>query len=324
MRAGRMARNNPDNSRKGTPLAVVVSAILHLGIVGFLFLATLSCSTFESAFAVLHLPDSWNPITCAKPLQLPGEPIEAVLIGPTGAPPPKSANVKPQPNTTPPPPTVPPPPTPTPPKPTTQPLPPPPEHPDTKDQERVVQDAAQKAEDAKKEQEEKQRQRQSELDAEAAKKKAEEQKKVDDLFAKLDAAQNQSRQADSKAKQAQQQLADLKNAQDNGLPDLPNAAQRQTGSNGKDNDLRAQYQAAIQNTLKQNWYGPANIPNQPCLLHIVQARGGTVLSATVDSSCPYDDAGKKSVEDAARRAGDLPYKGFETVFTDKVDMYFKP
>ena len=324
MRAGRMARNNPDNSRKGTPLAVVVSAILHLGIVGFLFLATLSCSTFESAFAVLHLPDSWNPITCAKPLQLPGEPIEAVLIGPTGAPPPKSANVKPQPNTTPPPPTVPPPQTPTPPKPTTQPLPPPPEHPDTKDQERVVQDAAQKAEDAKKEQEEKQRQRQSELDAEAAKKKAEEQKKVDDLFAKLDAAQNQSRQADSKAKQAKQQLADLKNAQDNGLPDVPNAAQRQTGTNGNDNSLLAQYQAAIQNAVTQNWLRPDNMPNTPCIVHIVQLVGGDVMSAKVDSSCPYDDAGKRSIENAVLRAQPLPYKGFEKVFQREVTFTFRP
>ena len=33
---------------KATPKAVVLSAILHIGIVGFLFLAILPCSTYES------------------------------------------------------------------------------------------------------------------------------------------------------------------------------------------------------------------------------------------------------------------------------------
>jgi len=193
------------------------------------------------------------------------------------------------------------------------------------DQERVVADAMQKAEDAKKLQEEKERQRQSELDAQAVKQKEEKQKQIDALFAKMDAAAQQTKQLDSKAAQAKQQLADLKNAQDNAQPDLPNTAQRQTGQNGPDSGLRAQYQAAIQNVLKQNWTGPDNIPaGQLCLLHIIQLEGGQVMSAKVDPSCPYDDAGKKSVEDAALRANTLPYKGFESVFSRNVDMYFKP
>ena len=36
-----------DESR-ATPKAVVLAAILHLGIVGFLFLAILPCSRFEA------------------------------------------------------------------------------------------------------------------------------------------------------------------------------------------------------------------------------------------------------------------------------------
>ncbi|RDJ00325.1 protein TolA [Dyella solisilvae] len=311
------------DSPKGTSKAVILSAILHLGIVGFLALAVVPCSFYETLFTTLHLPESWNPITCAKPVQLAGEIIEATLVGPTAAPPPKSTPAKPIPNTVPPPPSIPPPPSEETPKVKT--LPPPPEHPDVIDQEKVVADAAQKAEDAKREQEEKQKQRAAELDAQAAKQKLERQKQLDELFAKMDAADQQTKQAQNKAKQAKQQMEDLKNAQDNGLPDLPNAAQRQTGQNGPDNSLRAQYQAAIQNVLKQNWVGPDNIPaNQQCLLHIVQLPGGQVVSAKVDSSCPFDDAGKKSVEDAAMRANTLPYKGFESVFSRNVDMYFKP
>ena len=133
---------------KATPKAVVLSAILHIGIVGFLFLAILPCSSYESAFQALHLPAWMNPITCSKPLELQGQVIEATLIGPTGSPPPKAVKVKPVPDSVPLPPTVPPP---TPleieaPKVDT--LPPPPKHVDVKDQERVVADAAKKAEEA--------------------------------------------------------------------------------------------------------------------------------------------------------------------------------
>ena len=309
-----------DRNPKGTPLAVALSAVLHLGIVVFLFLATLSCSSYEKFLSALHLP---NPISCTPPpLQLSGPVIEATLIGNTAAPPPKSEKVKPVPNTVPPPPSVPPPPPPPVVQPKQSPLPPPPEHPDVVDQERVVQEGLEKAENAKKEQEEKQRQRQAELDAQAAKKKAE-QEKVDELFKQLDAASAQTQKAESKAKQAKQQLADAKNAQANGLENLPNAAQRQTGNNSN-STLLSQYMAAIQNAVTQNWIRPDTMPNAPCVVHIVQIPGGQVLSAKASSGCPYDAAGKKSVEDAVLRAQPLPYQGFESVFRREIEFTFIP
>lgn len=312
-----------DESNKGTSKAVVLSAILHLGIVGFLAFAILPCSFYESLFETLHLPASWNPIACAKPLELPGQIIEATLIGPTGSPPPKATKTKPVPDTVPPPPAVPPP---TPPTeaPQVKTLPPPPEHPDLKDQEKVVQDALQKAEDAKKEQEEKQRQRQAELDAQAAKKKEEEKKKLDDLFKKMDAASAQTTKLDNRAKQAKQQMEDLKNAQDDGQSDLPPADQRQTGTNGADTGLLGQYMAAIQNAVTQSWTRPDNMPTTPCVVHIVQIPGGDVISAKVDPSCPYDEPGKRSVENAVLRAKPLPYQGFESVFRRTIDFTFTP
>lgn len=310
-----------DDSR-ATPKAVVLSAILHLGIVGFLFLAILPCSRYEEFFGALGLPAGWNPITCSVPLQLQGPIIEATLIGPTGSPPPKAVKAKPVPDTVPPPPTVPPP---QPQEQVPQPkmLPPPPEHPDLKDQERVVQDAMQQAE-AKQLQEAKERQRQSELDAKAAKQKQEKQKELDALFAKMDAAAQQTRKLDSKAKQAQQQMEDLKNAQDQSQPDLPQAAQRQTGNDSQNTNLRDQYLAAIQNAVTPNWLRPDNMPNVPCKVHIVQLPGGDVLSAKVDPSCPYDEAGRRSIENAVLRSEPLPYKGFESVFSRDLTFTFRP
>ncbi|WP_266168472.1 cell envelope integrity protein TolA [Dyella subtropica] len=307
---------------KGTPKAVVLSAILHFGIVGFLALAVVPCSFYEGLFETLHLPANWNPIACAKPLELPGQIIEATLIGPTGAPPPKAEKVTPVPDSTPPPPAVPPP-TPQEQAPVVKTLPPPPEHPDVKEQEKVVQEAEQKAEEAKREQEEKQRQRQSELDAQAAKQKQEKQK-LDELFAKMDAAASQRSKLENKAKQAKQQMEELKNAKDNGEANLPNAEQRQTGTNGPDTGLLGQYLAAVQNAVTQNWLRPDNMPNTPCVVHIVQLPGGDVMSAKVDSSCPYDEAGKRSVENAVLRAQPLPYKGFESVFQRNLTFTFRP
>jgi colicin import membrane protein len=308
---------------KATPKAVVLSAILHVGIVGFLFLAILPCSSYENVFTALGLPAWMNPITCSKPLELQGPVIEATLIGPTGSPPPKAVKVKPVPDSTPPPPTVPPP-KPQIEAPKVQTLPPPPEHIDVVDQERVVEDAALKAEEAKKLQEEKQRQRQSELDAQAAKQKAEKRKQLDALFAKMDAASAQTRRLDNKAKQARQQMEDLKNAQDDGQPDLPAAAQRQTGNNSQNSSLADEYAAAIQNAVTPNWLRPDNIPAVPCQVHIVQSPGGDVMSATVDSSCPYDDAGRRSVENAVLRTKTVPYKGFESVFQRNLTFTFRP
>lgn len=310
------------DDRKGIPRAVVLSALLHLGIVAFLFLAVLPCTSYENFIRMLGLPASMNPITCSRPLQLKGPVIEATLLGPTGSPPPKSAKVKPVPHTVPPPPSVPPPPPPPVAQPKIAPLPPPPEHPDVKDQERVVEQGVQQAEE-KQLQEEKQRQRQAELDAQAAKRK-EELKKVDEMLAQMDAASAQTTKQISKAKQAKQQLADLKNAQDDGLPNLPNAAQRQTGNNAQNSDLTSEYAAAIQNAVTPNWTRPDNMPNVPCKVHVVQLPGGDVISAQVDSSCPYDDAGRRSVENAILRTKTLPYKGFESVFQRELTFTFTP
>ncbi len=308
---------------KGTPKAVILSAILHIGIVAFLFLAILPCSSYEDFVTSLGLPAWMNPITCTPPLNLQGQVIDAVLLGPTGSPPPKTVKAKPIPNTVPPPPTAAPPP-PTPPKPDepkVKTLPPPPVHPDTVDQEKVVENALQKADDAKKLQEEKEQQRQSEIDAQAVKKKQEQMKKIDAMMAKLSQAQDHTK---ALSKQAQQQMADLANASDNSKPDLPKADQLQSGNNSDHTDLSSAYAAAIQNAVTPNWLRPDNIAAAPCDVNIVQSPGGDVVSATAAANCPYDDAGKRSVENAVLRTKTLPYKGFESVFKRTLTFTFRP
>jgi colicin import membrane protein len=66
------------------------------------------------------------------------------------------------------------------------------------------------------------------------------------------------------------------------------------------------------------------MPAVPCQVHIVQLPGGDVMSATVDPSCPYDEAGRRSVENAVLRTKTLPYAGFESVFRRNLTFTFRP
>lgn len=302
--------------------AVLFSALLHVGLVAFLLLATLSCATWERVFGHLGLPEGWNPVTCSKPVSLSGPVIDATLVGPTGAPlpPPAKVEVK-QPEA--------PPPTPSKPevpqeKPKVEPvktLPPPPKQPDVKDQEKVVALAEQKAEEAKREQERREKERMSELEAQ------QEQARIDEIFKQLDAAKQQRQKVDKQTRLEQQKLAQLKDLKDSTASpasDVPPAEQARTGNAGENDDLTTQYVAAIQSAVTQAWLRPDNIPpGVVCPIDIVQIPGGQVISAEVQPGCPFDDAARRSVENAVMRAQPLPYQGFEKVFKRNVTLYFK-
>ena len=47
------------------------------------------------------------------------------------------------------------------------------------------------------------------------------------------------------------------------------------------------------------------------------------LRDRVDPSCPYDEAGRRSVEAAVLKAQPLPYQGFESVFNRTLILNFR-
>lgn len=298
-------------ANNATPRAVVFSALLHLCIVGFLALAMLNCADWEKVADFLRLP---NPVTCSQPLQpLAGPVIEATLVGPAAAPPPKHskraqpANPPPEQRNLP---------KPELPKPApVKVLPPPPEHPDIKDQEKIA-DVAQQQAEQQKAQEEKEKQRMAELTRE------QEADRILKQLAKIKAQRQATEKQIKLAQQKAQQLADLKNTPDN--PDandtVPAAKQAMTGQNGKDTSA---YSAALQNAITPNWLRPDNISDGAvCPVRITQIVGGQVISATVLPSCPFNDIGKHSVEAAVLRSSPLPYKGFEDQFQPVVIFNF--
>lgn len=93
---------------------------------------------------------------------------------------------------------------------------------------------------------------------------------------------------------------------------------------GVGSPLITSYALAIQTAVTKNWLLPDGLPNAACRVHIVQLPGGTVESATVDSSCPYDGRGRRSVVNAVLRTQNLPYKGFESVFQRNIVLTFFP
>lgn len=303
--------------RSGNGFALIGSAALHGLVLLFLLLATLPCGSWERTVDRLGLPVAFNPVQCNKPVALPGVAIEATLVGPTaapkarthatskprhGAPPPASAPNKSKA------------PTHKVPVPT---LPPPPQHPDVKDQQKVVA-LAKQAEQAKQAQQARERQRQSELDAE--------RKHTDELLEQLAALKKQRQAIEHKSdlqQQRMQQLADLKKQSGTAAADTPDAAQARSGQSGVDTGLANQYGAALTNIITQNWLRPDNIPKGVvCPIQIVQIPGGQVIDVKVLPSCPFDEPGRESVKNAVLRAQPLPYKGFESVFKRIITLNF--
>ncbi len=102
------------------------------------------------------------------------------------------------------------------------------------------------------------------------------------------------------------------------------APQASPGQGGTSNDLTAKYAAAIQQAVLNQWVRPDSIPRgQRCRLTIRQLPGGEVVEVQFAAGCPYDDAGRRSVEAAVLRAQPLPYRGFESVFQRTLNFTFE-
>lgn len=297
-----------------TPRAVGYSALLHLGIVGFLALAMLNCTHWEDLANFMHLPEAMRPVTCTRVVQLEGPVIEATLVGPVGAPPPPAAHharkaspkqeQQPEPKPKPAPPA------------NVRVLPTPVPQPKLKDQEKIAQVAEQQAEQEKQAQEQQEKQRMAELT---------QQKEAERILKELAKAKTESQAQQRKVsleQQKAQQLADLRKASESQNTDkVPLAKQAMTGQGGTD---RNAYTAALQNVITQNWLRPDNIPaGVVCPVEIVQIPGGQVISAKVLPSCPFSDVAKASVEHAVLRSSPLPYKGFEKEFSRDITFNFE-
>lgn len=202
--------------------------------------------------------------------------------------------------------------------------------PDTREQERVEREA-EAARQAAREQEEKHRQEQIDLTERKRQDEAEkkqrlaqqaQQQEIARKLEKIRAEREKAKRAADLAEQKLKQIADARAAQET-QPSASTAAPP-PGNNGVDQGLLGRYKAALNAAILQQWTRPDSVQlGQRCVIHIRQIPGGQVISAQVDSNCPYDDPGRRSVEAAVLKARPLPYAGFESVFRRDLDLTFE-
>lgn len=200
--------------------------------------------------------------------------------------------------------------------------------PDTREQERVERDA-EAARRAAREQEEKRRQEQIDLTERKRQEEAEkkqrlaQQAKQQEIARKLEQIRAEREKAKKAADLAEQKLRQIADATAKAAQPAASSATPPPGNNGADNGLLARYKAALNAAIVQNWTRPDTVPlGQTCRIAIRQVPGGTVISAKVDPSCPYDALGRRSVEAAVLKANPLPYAGFEPVFARDLVLNF--
>jgi TonB C terminal len=93
-------------------------------------------------------------------------------------------------------------------------------------------------------------------------------------------------------------------------------------STGGEPSLAADYSRAVMQAVQTNWIRSDNIPASSCKVRVTQQPGGHITGVNVESDCPYDEAGKRSLVNAVRRADPLPYQGYEKAFQPTIVINF--
>ena len=204
--------------------------------------------------------------------------------------------------------------------------------PDAREQERVDRNAV-SPDTAPKEQREQHRQAQVDLtDLERQQEEAEQKRalaeRMTERAKQIAAIQKQRAALQKDINLRQQKLQQLADAQSRNPAEAAAqadaAASAPPGERGTDTGLLAKYRAALQSAIVQNWSRPDSVSlGQRCKIVIRQLPGGQVVDAKVDPSCPYDEAGRRSVEAAVLKAQPLPYAGFESVFQRTLILNFE-
>ena len=193
-------------------------------------------------------------------------------------------------------------------------LPPPVPDPAPVEQEKVQRDAP--SPQVAKVPREQAQQRKQPVQAELQAKQQEQARQKERQLAELRRLREQAARERSLAEQRAQQLAEARSAGTATAPPPP-------GNRGTDPSLQAKYAAALQQAILRQWIRPETVPlGQRCRISIRQLPGGEVVDVDVSGSCPYDAAGRQSVERAVYKASPLPYAGFEAVFNRNLDLNF--
>ena len=169
--------------------------------------------------------------------------------------------------------------------------------------ERAKQQAEQEERDrvAAEKAEQQRRDREAQAESERVAREREEQVKRD-----REAAERRAREAE----QRRQAEADLQQA---------------AALEAKRNSAREQYIREIEDKIRRRWNRPLSAQRGlECVVRVVQAPTGDVLSAVVAPSCNGDDAVRRSIERAVFDASPLPRPPDPSVFDRDLNVTFRP
>ena len=86
----------------------------------------------------------------------------------------------------------------------------------------------------------------------------------------------------------------------------------------------AAYKFALQQKIVRKWARPASaLPGIECVINVRQSSGGDVISVTV-GRCNGDEAVRRSIEAAVRKAAPLPQPDDPSLFQRDLRFTFKP
>lgn len=101
-------------------------------------------------------------------------------------------------------------------------------------------------------------------------------------------------------------------------------AAEQADADARRATLREEYVSTIRELVRRNWNRPPTTrPGVVCRVRVVQIPGGEIIAAEVVRPCNADEATRRSIVAAVMRVGELPYRGYESVFAREIDFDFR-
>ncbi|MFP4208217.1 MAG: cell envelope integrity protein TolA [Wenzhouxiangella sp.] len=101
-------------------------------------------------------------------------------------------------------------------------------------------------------------------------------------------------------------------------------AQEQAQADARRATLREEYIITIQTLVTRNWTRPPTTrPGVACTVRVFQIPGGEIIAAEIVRPCNADQATRRSIVAAVNRVGELPYRGYERVFSREIDFVFR-
>jgi len=101
-------------------------------------------------------------------------------------------------------------------------------------------------------------------------------------------------------------------------------AQEQAQADARRATLREEYMITIQTLVTRSWTRPPTTqPGVACTVRVFQIPGGEIIAAEIVRPCNADQATRRSIVAAVNRVGELPYRGYESVFSREIDFVFR-